>query len=240
MDGLKAVWCKFKSSKVGWVIVVTSFAVGFGLLASFLTGIISLPALMDEGSKYTDEVISLVFPGTILGLSLVTAKFLVKKRGGKISDLLGWKRPKKNAMWLTPLLLVVYVFLLVLVMSVLQAISPQLAGQEQEVAETVSNSANWSLLVMVISVGIVTPIAEETFFRGLLMNLYSRKLKIVVSIVLTSLLFGLAHGQLNVGLDTFLFGIILGVLTWKTESIYPAIFLHMLKNCLAVVVILSS
>lgn len=240
MTELRILWGKFKNSQPGWIVIVTVFAVLFGLVASLLTGLISLPALMDESFKYTDEVISFAFPAIILGLSLLVAKQLAKKRAVKVSEIVGWKRPKKKALWLTPLLLVIYVILLVLAMSILQALSPNLAGQEQEVAETVSNSANWSLLVMVISVGVITPIAEETFFRGLLLKLYSRKLKVIISIILTALLFGLAHGQLNVGLDTFLFGIILGVLSWKTESIYPAISLHMLKNCLAIVAILSS
>jgi len=240
MSRFKGVWSKLRSSKFGWGILISGFALAFAIVASLFTATLSLPALISEDFKYTDELISLIFPLVSVGLSFLIAKRMAKRNGASISKTLGWRMPKKNALWLTPLLLVLYVFLLVVSMLILQALSPNLAGQEQEIAETVSSSANWSLVIMAVSVGVFTPIAEETFFRGLLLSLYSRRLKIATSIALVSILFGLAHGQVNVGIDTFIFGLVLGILTWKTESIYPAISQHMLKHCLAIIALIST
>lgn len=245
MNKINQIWDNFKNSKIGWGVIVTAFAVSFALLVSILTGIFSLPVIFNEGFEFTDEVVSVIFPITTILSSVYVARLLIKRKKSKldwksIKDILGWKKPKKNALWLTPVLSAIYFILLILSLIILEIISPQLAGQEQAVAQTVSNSTSWSLVIMVFAVGILTPIAEETIFRGLLLNLYSRKIKIVSSIVIVSILFGLAHGQVNVGIDTFLFGITLGILTWKTESIAPAVFLHMLKNCLAVVFLLNS
>ncbi|HRV75790.1 MAG: CPBP family intramembrane metalloprotease [Candidatus Nomurabacteria bacterium] len=240
MIKLNHIWNKLKSSKSGWFLAVTSFALLFAFMVSLLTAIIGLPVLINENYKYADEVVGLIFPLVILVLSFLTAKVIARKRQKSIKELLGLRKPNKKAVYLTVLLAIVYIILLVISMIILQLISPNLAGQEQAVAEMVSNSTSLSLVVMVFSVGLITPIAEETFFRGLLLSLYSRKIKVIASIFFVAVLFGLAHGQVNVGIDTFIFGIILGILTWKTESIIPAIFLHMLKNCLAIIAILYS
>lgn len=240
MKEVRITWDKFKSSRVGWAILVTTFAIGFGLLASLVAGILILPWLLNEGSKYSDELLSLAFPLVILGLAILFTKLFTNKRGIKWQKFLKWKKPKKNALWITPLALLVYLIVLIISMVVLQVLSPSLAGQEQEVAKTVSSSANWQLVLMVVSVGIITPIAEETLFRGLLLSLYSRRLKIITSIIIVATLFGFAHGQVNVGIDTFFFGLTLGFVTWQTESIYPAVLLHMLKNCLAIIVLTYS
>lgn len=240
MKGISNFWSNAKRSKVGWTGVVTLFALGFGLLALLITGILSLPMLLDDGFKYGDEILTIIFPLVVLGLSFLCAKYLAKKKKANLRDLLRWNKPSKNAIWMTPLILFVYVFVLVISMAVLQMLSPNLAGQQQEVAKDVSSSGGLRLVLMVFSVGILTPFAEETFFRGLLLSLYSKRLKVTLSIVVVAALFGLAHGQVNVGIDTFLFGLALGTLTWKTESIYPAISLHMLKNLLAVWAIIAT
>lgn len=231
-------WSSFKASRVGWSLLVTLFVLFMGFVAVLTSGFLSLPWVLDEVADNSEIALGLLFPVVLLAISLGCGTLLKKKSRVGALELLGLKRPNKNVFWLTPLMLFAYVIVLLVSTAILHALSPELAGQEQEVANTVASVGGLKLTLMIISVGLLTPIAEEVFFRGLMISLYVRRIKYPAAILLSSVLFGLAHGQLNVGMDTFIFGLILGFLTWKTGSIYPAIGLHMLKNCLALWVIL--
>jgi membrane protease YdiL (CAAX protease family) len=242
----------FAGSRVGWGLGVSLFAVWFFFAAVVVTwGAVGVLGTFTGGEDFSNVAISLFFPSIIFAGSILASKLLFKAEGkiGKEKKVrsklkcylvnLGFKVPRKNVIWLTPILSILYVSLLVLAMSVLMALSPQIAGQEQEVSNVIQSILGWELILMVLAVGFLTPVAEEVFFRGLLIPMYAKKLKVWTSIIIPAALFGLAHGQVNVGLDTFIFGIILGYLTYRTASIYSAIFLHALKNCLALFVILS-
>ena len=92
-----------------------------------------------------------------------------------------------------------------------------------------------SLLILVILIGIF----EELFFRGWLQNeLFEKfgksKKSIIISIVISSAIFGLVHMCANqnilVKLDRFLvpasFGLVVGSLYYKTKNFWSIIFLH--------------
>lgn len=88
---------------------------------------------------------------------------------------------------------------------------------------------------------IVAPIAEEVIFRGWLYgrmrekiaSRYSNVVSMIVSIFLVSLLFGIIHGQWNVGVNVFALSIVLCGLREITGTIHAGILLHMLKNGVA-------
>lgn len=56
---------------------------------------------------------------------------------------------------------------------------------------------------------------------------------IAIATLLTSLAFGVMHGQWNVGVNVFAMSIVLCVMREITGSIYSGILLHMLKNAIA-------
>ena len=87
---------------------------------------------------------------------------------------------------------------------------------------------------------VLAPIAEELFFRGFLFGGLRRRLSFVPAMLITSVLFGLAHGQLNVGLDTFALSLVLCFLYEGTGSIWTSMALHMIKNGLAFSFLLSA
>lgn len=79
--------------------------------------------------------------------------------------------------------------------------------------------------------GILVPIDEEFFFRGLLMNSLEHhgrwKAALVISIV-----FGIAHLNPLVSLSAFAFSMCLFALRFKTKSLWPGILVHMCVNTL--------
>jgi membrane protease YdiL (CAAX protease family) len=104
--------------------------------------------------------------------------------------------------------------------------------------EQILPPTSWSL-----SYAIVPGIFEEVAFRGLIITCLMTKYKPKTSIVISSLLFGLAH-SVNVlfGQDiiitlaqlgfAFFLGILLAYIVLKTNSLIPAILMHYLLDAI--------
>jgi membrane protease YdiL (CAAX protease family) len=91
---------------------------------------------------------------------------------------------------------------------------------------------------------VLPPVVEETVFRGFLFTGIRNRLKPVAAALITSLLFAVPHllesGQSGsllwvAGIDTFTLSLVLCYLRHKTDSLWPGIFLHALKNGIAFV-----
>lgn len=91
-----------------------------------------------------------------------------------------------------------------------------------------------------ITLVIMAPIAEETLFRGYLYGKVKKYVPTWLAILITSVTFGLVHGQWNVGLDVFALSIVLCVLREISGSIWPSIWLHMIKNGIAFYILFIS
>lgn len=87
-----------------------------------------------------------------------------------------------------------------------------------------------------IGVGLLAPIGEEAFFRGVVYNLLRQRLDARWSIALSSLAFALAHADSPpVVLTSLIIGLALAWSYEQTKSIWPGIFIHMLNNGLVVI-----
>jgi membrane protease YdiL (CAAX protease family) len=104
------------------------------------------------------------------------------------------------------------------------------------------DSAHGNQLYLVfISLVVLPPIAEEIMFRGFLYTSFRQKFRMRYAMILTSILFGLAHLQFGSGapllwvaaLDTFTLSLVLCYLREKTDSLVPSMLLHALKNLIA-------
>lgn len=91
-----------------------------------------------------------------------------------------------------------------------------------------------------ITVGVLVPIAEEMVFRGAilrtLLTLCGHRWR-WGAIVLSALLFGLAHGNMAQLLNATLLGCLLGWLYYRSGSIAPGIVFHMVNNSVAVLLV---
>lgn len=109
---------------------------------------------------------------------------------------------------------------------------------EQDIGYDWSNLIGADLLMTAIAVVIIAPIAEEVIFRGYLYGKLKQIMPIWLVVVLVSALFGVMHGQANVGINVFFLSIALCVLREMTGTIYAGVLLHMLKNGIAVIFLL--
>ncbi|MGN7414723.1 lysostaphin resistance A-like protein [Paenibacillus sp. SAF-068] len=85
-------------------------------------------------------------------------------------------------------------------------------------------------VIFAICIGI--PLYEELLFRGLLFSTLSNKYGTWLSLVISSVIFGLLHG--DVFLATSIFGLVFCCIFYKTKSLLPGILLHMIWNSLSV------
>lgn len=94
------------------------------------------------------------------------------------------------------------------------------------IADLIDNSNIW---INIIIISIIAPIVEEFIFRKLLIDrtiIYGEFL----SILLSALLFGLFHGNLNQFFYAFLIGGFFAYIYIKTGKIIYTIILHMITN----------
>lgn len=101
----------------------------------------------------------------------------------------------------------------------------------------------WQLLTVVF----IAPVAEELFYRGLLMKFIGRffqidkKLKKWITLVIVSMVFVISHSSYFLSVDFILYfslGLILGLSYWKTQRIEVPIIIHILNNALSFLIML--
>ena len=88
---------------------------------------------------------------------------------------------------------------------------------------------------------VVAPVVEELIFRGWLYGKmreathgkFRTWVAIGLPMLLVSLLFGLVHGQWNVGVVVFAMSLVMCALREITGTIYAGMLVHMLKNAVA-------
>lgn len=104
------------------------------------------------------------------------------------------------------------------------------------------------LFIVFLSLVVLPPIAEEIMFRGFLFSSLRRKFRMRYAVIITSILFGVAHLQFGSGapllwvaaLDTFILSCVLCNLREKTGSLWASITLHALKNGIAFVALFHT
>jgi membrane protease YdiL (CAAX protease family) len=93
-------------------------------------------------------------------------------------------------------------------------------------------------LGLLLAGALVAPICEEVFFRGFALPGFARAMPIWAAIVISSLLFGVAHIDLGTLAPLIVIGLLLGVVRWKTRSLWPSTLLHTLNNTAALLALL--
>ena len=97
----------------------------------------------------------------------------------------------------------------------------------------------WGFLVVILLTSPLQAAAEEIFFRGYLMQaLGSFFAQPWIGVVISSVVFALFHGTQNLPLfvDRLAFGLLAGLLVWRTGGLEAGIAAHVVNNIFAYVV----
>lgn len=106
----------------------------------------------------------------------------------------------------------------------------------QLVLEMLEEWGRLPLPAILLCMAVTPAVCEEFFFRGYLFAAFRPKMNGWQTVLATSVLFGLFHVVTSAALaperflpSTFL-GLILGVIAWRTRSIWPGVVLHVVHN----------
>ncbi len=92
-----------------------------------------------------------------------------------------------------------------------------------------------ALVVLLLFLAVGAPLVEELFFRGLLLRSLARAVAAPIAIVVSGLLFGLAHFEPLQFAGLAAVGVVFAILAWLTGRLAPSIGAHMAFNAAAVI-----
>lgn len=188
------------------------------------------------------------------GIVLTFLWFLLKYSKISLADI-GVKWPKFSHLQYVVLGLVVYFALYICISGSILACQKLGISQEVGIA-TVCNAVDFDqeqqigfdknisgidLMWVFVSLVVLPPIVEEILFRGYLYNRLRKAFSIIGAGFLVSLLFGIAHLQIDTGniplwvaaIDTFILSVVLVYIREKTGTIWSGVCIHALKNFIA-------
>ena len=126
------------------------------------------------------------------------------------------------------------------------AISLLFANNENALQDTyapiINRETSTSCVVMialVIQLVVIAPLFEEFWVRGIIQTGLS-KYGHGFSIMVSALIFGLAHGNVHQFCFTFVIGIALGYVRYAADSIVPTTIIHFILNSIATVILLLT
>jgi len=139
------------------------------------------------------------------------------------------KRPKALFYIMIPFLAAALCVLLNVLLEISGAarLSP---GYEEAATSLLSGNPVWSVLI----VGFLTPAAEEMVFRGAVFGRLRAGERYVTGVVISALLFGLAHGNFIQFLYAFFAGLVFAYLTDRFQSIAAPVIAHATMNLVSI------
>lgn len=219
-------------------VVGLGVAIAVGAIILALIGRGALPAsVVDALSTETGQV---VLGGSVFYLSLGAATWLLIVRRKRLPwSSLGFV-PVKPRILITMIpaglgLLILNALLLAPV-SFLLGLGSEERAEEQQASFSPDGSGFLALefLGLFFLLAIVAPLIEELLFRGLLYGYLRGRAGVVLSVLVSALVFAVLHVVIP---PLFVMGAILAILAERNRSLWPSIALHASNNGLIVVIL---
>lgn len=231
---------KFTANHAGAARTLTIYTllmvVAFGI-SLFATGIIAHAAIAVMGNAINGTIMMLI-AGALMYIIALSVVIYVPRKFAKSPTTrveMGIQRPLS---W-KDMVLSVPAFIIATILGAILAIvaSHSIPGfQIDQVQETGFEGVSkiGDTLMACIALVVLAPIAEELIFRGYFYGkLRTRGVHIAAAMVTTSILFAIAHGQLNVGVNVFALSLVLCGLREITGTVWAGVLVHMIKNGIA-------
>ena len=120
-----------------------------------------------------------------------------------------------------------------IVLDALISIIPFSESMQNSFTDSYSALSAGNAVISFISVAIIAPIVEEVFFRGLIYTRLKSGMNKIAAALISSLLFGVMHGEIIWMLIGFMSGLALVWIFEKTKSLLGCIVVHMANNTLS-------
>jgi membrane protease YdiL (CAAX protease family) len=141
----------------------------------------------------------------------------------------GWRPPA--AVTRPALRMVLMVLPLVALASwLLQLLWRDPGGTNPLLEMVLDTSDGWALLAFAVTAVVLAPLFEETLFRGVLLPVVARHLGAPWAVLISALVFAIAHLSLAELVPLSVLGVGLGLLRWRTGRLGASVCLHALWN----------
>jgi membrane protease YdiL (CAAX protease family) len=174
----------------------------------------------------TEKALTMTGPMVIIAavITLIILAIFFSIRKERMSEKINFHKTSKKSIGVSAIIGIALNFITVAVLiSLPESI---VAGY----AESSSSLMNQNVIIAMLSNVIAAPIIEEIIFRGLIFDRLKKGMPVVLAAVISSLLFGLAHGQIVWMIYAMFLGLALCYVYHKTGSIRTTIALHMGYN----------
>ncbi len=188
----------------------------------------------------TDSVVAqFVFVLIVEFLVVWGLKSFLKKRKASFKTI-GLIKPAARDIGWSLIGFAIYFTLFIAISIAAKSLIPSLdVEQNQEIGFEAAQGA--SLALVFISLVVLPPVVEEILMRGFLYTGLKKQLPKIWAVIITSVLFALAHLQAGsdkpllwiAAIDTFTLSLVLIYLREKTGGLWASIGLHTLKNFIA-------
>jgi len=219
-------WGRLATFGLGFIAMLVAQSAGLMVLIWWFGGDLrNMPDFSGDGVA----IAIIIFVSTPIQLLLLMA--FAQRRGGNPAAYLGLIWPRRSE--------IVFGVAAVIVLIVAGNTLSWLLGNSivtpfQNDIFRSADAAGWMpLLLLWLAIVVLTPIGEETLFRGFLFRGWQQSPRDAwVVIVVTSLLWALIHVQYDwyVTGQIFAFGLVLGWMRWASGSTVLTILLHALIN----------
>lgn len=229
---------------VGRIVVAAVSGPAVLLGASFALGLVlyyviqvypalQLETINGEGERVFNVVVSgLVYALSLAAMLVFLRRYLFTERAAVPAVLGLHERPKSRDVGLSLIAFAGYFLTTVVVIALLSLIPGFNVDQPQEIGQEQPQFL-WAYVVAFVGLVVFPPVFEELIFRGFMFGALRRQAGFWLSAIITSVAFGLVHGQPNVAADTFVLSMFLCAVRERTGAIWAPIILHTLKNGLA-------
>ena len=104
-----------------------------------------------------------------------------------------------------------------------------------EIAEALRINSLADFLILSSGAVLAAAFVEESIIRGFLQISLEKYQDVTRAVIYASLAWTIIHGMLYWAIQIFLLGIILGLLAWRSNSIFPSVIGHAINNAAALI-----
>ena len=164
---------------------------------------------------------------------LIVLKKLAKKRGTTLSEEISFSF--RNINWKYLFLMYLFGFLASFCVSSVYTLLPDfLMGRYDELSGAIYTG--YDMILVMASLALLDPIAEEIVFRGYMLNRLLPPLKEKKSIIIVSAIFALCHLSVFWMIYSFVMGVVLAKISIRHDNIAYSISMHMGFNVFKVII----
>lgn len=222
--------------KIVWVFMMLVWVAAVLVATQLLLRLILVDSMHLNESSMSSNALQTLYSALVYVVSLAITIFVPWKlaKSKTTRDELGLRGlPTWTDILLAPVGFIVFMIVAVILVAVLQSIFPSINWNESQDVGFSNLISSSDFILAFVSLVVVAPVAEELIFRGWLYGKLRAKIPAIPAMLVVSILFGIVHGQWNVGVTVFVMSIAMCTLREITGTIWGGILIHILKNGIA-------